>query len=204
MQASAAPPNPCHRQALLVIDMQNDFLLPDAPLCVANGMKCLPYVQQAVAAARRLGILVVWVIREHEPSGIDVERYREHLYRDGRPGATVKGTTGAAIIEGLHPLSTEPILIKKRFSAFFQTYLDLLLRRAAIENVVICGVQTPNCIRATACDAVALDYELVTVLNDATASASAEVQDTNMRDLRNVGVEVLNVDDWEDKCLSLA
>jgi hypothetical protein len=48
---------------------QNDFLLPDSPLCVKCGMGCLPKVQEAVAAARSSGVPVFWVIREHDPSG---------------------------------------------------------------------------------------------------------------------------------------
>lgn len=49
-------------------------------------------------------------------------------------------------------------IAKKRWSAFFQTHLDLLLRRLGVVNVVLAGVQTPNCIRGTAYDAIALDY----------------------------------------------
>ena len=54
-------------------------------------------------------------------------------------------------------------------------------------HVVICGVQTPNCIRATAYDAVSLDFD-VTVLPFSTASATKEINDSNLRDLRNIGV----------------
>ena len=63
-------------------------------------------------------------------------------------------------------------------------------------NVVICGVQTPNCIRQTAMDAVSLDFEKVTVLADATASATSEVQESNLRDLRNVSVATPTVEEW--------
>ena len=50
------------------------------------------------------------------------------------------------------------MVIKKRFSAFFQTSLDMMLRRCRVDRVVLCGFQTPNCIRASAFDAVSLDY----------------------------------------------
>ena len=58
-------------------------------------------------------------------------------------------------------LPGELVLVKRRFSAFFATHLDLLLRRLGTERLVVCGVQTPNCIRATAFDAVSLDYHQV-------------------------------------------
>ena len=62
------------------------------------------------------------------------------------------------------PLEVKPgdhYIAKKRWSAFFQTHLDLLFRRLGVANVVLAGVQTPNCIRGTAYDAIALDYPKV-------------------------------------------
>eukprot|EP00955_Chlamydomonas_euryale_P016785 179286-Chlamydomonas_euryale.AAC.1 len=49
---------------------QNDFLLPESPLCVKCGMACLPKVQEAVAKARANSVPIFWVIREHEPTGV--------------------------------------------------------------------------------------------------------------------------------------
>ena len=57
------------QQALLCIDMQNDFCLPDAPLRVNDAMKCLPFCQAAVACARERNVPVIWVIREHDGQG---------------------------------------------------------------------------------------------------------------------------------------
>lgn len=58
------------KQALVCIDMQNDFVLPDAPLLVKGAMECLPHCKCAVDAARRASIPVVWVIREHDSKGV--------------------------------------------------------------------------------------------------------------------------------------
>jgi nicotinamidase-related amidase len=55
--------------ALLVVDMQNDFCLPGAVLEVAGAMSCLPKVQEAVDAARRAGVHIIWVIRLHDKDG---------------------------------------------------------------------------------------------------------------------------------------
>lgn len=57
------------RNALVVIDMQNDFCLPNAILCVKGAMGCLPHVIEAVETARSFNIPIIWVIREHHPSG---------------------------------------------------------------------------------------------------------------------------------------
>ena len=86
--------------------------------------------------------------------------------------------------------------MKRRMSAFMNTHLESLLRRLGIDHVVLAGVQTPNCIRATATDAVCLDIPRVTVLADATASDTAEVQGANLFDMRNLGVWTPSVAEW--------
>ena len=170
-------------------------MLKDAPLCVAGGLQCVPLVARAVDAARLAGVPVVWVCREHHPSGVDVEASRKHLFELGRPGVCVSGTRGAALVEPLAARPGELYVVKKRWSAFFGTPLDVALRRMGVSRVVVAGVQTPNCIRHTAMDAVSLDYEAV-VLRDATASATTEVQEANCADMERAGVSLLSVDLW--------
>ena len=69
-------------------------------------------------------------------------------------------------------------------------------RRMGVQHVVIAGVQTPNCIRGTAWDALALDYPRVTVLADATASRSEAVQAANLEDMRCASVLTPTVAEW--------
>jgi len=184
------------KEALLVIDMQNDFCLPDAILCVKGAMTCLPRVVAAVEEARQRACPIFWVVREHDPSGVDVERTRVHLFPPHGPGATVAGSPGAELVS---PLKVEPgdiVISKKRFSSFFGTQLDMILRRLGTQRVVLCGVQTPNCIRGTATDALALDYEEILVLSDATASKSEPVQAANLEDMKNMGIANCTVAAW--------
>ncbi|XP_010234136.1 probable inactive nicotinamidase At3g16190 isoform X2 [Brachypodium distachyon] len=150
--------------AMLVIDMQKDFVDPamGSPVLVAGGEGVVPTVAEAVSVARERGIFVVWVVREHDPSGRDVELFRRHLYSGGK-GPTAKGSKGAELADGL--------VIKE-------------------------GVQTPNCIRQTAYDAVALDYEKVTVIIDATAAARPDIHLSNIRDMKNIGVEAPTLEEW--------
>lgn len=182
--------------ALLVIDMQNDFILPGGPMYVKGGAAIVPTVKQAVSFARSKGALIVWVLREHHPSGRDVELFRRHHYKTGHIGPTVKGTRGAALVDGLEPQPEDQIIVKYRFSAFFGTNLHSVLQCEGICNVVVVGVQTPNCIRQTVFDAVAHDYQSVMVITDATGAASAEVHSANLCDMRNVGVVTLSLTDW--------
>ncbi|KAF7053537.1 hypothetical protein CFC21_061433 [Triticum aestivum] len=182
---------------MLVIDMQKDFVDPamGSPLLVAGGEAVIPAVAEAVAVARKRGIFVVWVVREHDPSGRDVELFRRHLYSGGK-GPTVKGLKGAELADGLFIKEGDYKLVKTRFSAFFATHLDSVLKTLGMKNLVIVGVQTPNCIRQTVYDAVALDYEKVMVLTDATAAARPDIHLASIRDMKTIGVETPTLEEW--------
>ena len=172
--------------ALLVIDMQNDFCLPSADLFVAGAPAIAANVGRAVEGFRAAELPVVWVLRRHRADGSDVDRSRRALFAQ-RP--FLVESPGCDLVEGLSPLPEETVVIKRRWSAFFGTDLDLLLRRRGIERLYLAGVQTPNCIRTTACDANALDYGCV-VLSDATASATDAVQQANLFDMAHMGIEI--------------
>lgn len=177
------------KTALLVIDMQNDFILPGGPMHVAGGASIVPAVKESVALAREKGALIVWVVREHDAYGRDVELFRRPLYGEGKEKPTAKGTRGAELAGGLVIQEGDYKLVKTRFSAFFATNLHNLLQSAGITSLVVVGVQTPNCIRQTVFDAVAHNYFPVIVLADATAAATPAVHAANLFDMRNVAIE---------------
>lgn len=184
------------KTAMLVIDMQNDFIQPGGPLHVRGGEAIVPSVIKAVDVARKRGIFIIWVIREHDPYGRDVELFRRHFYGEGKGGPTAKGTKGAELVDGLVIREEDYKLVKTRFSAFFATHLHSLLQGAGIKNLLVVGVQTPNCIRQTVFDAVALDYQPVTVIVDATAAATPQIHDANIFDMKNIGVLTPTLDEW--------
>ena len=177
------------RPALLIIDMQNDFVLPDAPLCVRGAAPTVPVIRHLLLDAREAGIPVCHVIRCHNRDGSDVEKMRQPLFSDG-PGICVPGSEGARIVTPLLPLSGEYIICKRRFSAFFQTELDLLLRRLHVDSLLITGSQYPNCVRSTAVDGMSLDYD-VTVVTDACSAQTPEVAAANIYDMQHMGIACL-------------
>ncbi|XP_073145690.1 probable inactive nicotinamidase At3g16190 [Henckelia pumila] len=182
--------------ALLVIDMQNDFIFPGGPMHVKGGEAIVPNVIKAIEVSRSRGIPVIWVVREHDPLGRDVELFRRHLYFAGKPKPTSKGSKGAELVDGLEIKDGDYKLVKTRFSAFFNTHLHSYLQGVGIKNLVIIGVQTPNCIRQTVFDAVALDYQTVTVVVDATAAATPEIHIANIFDMSHVGVAIPTLEEW--------
>lgn len=176
--------------ALLVIDMQNDFVVPGAPLCVEGARHTLPALASMISEARKSGASVVYVCRSHSADGSDADPFRRHLFQSGA-GYCVEGTWGAQIVDALAPQAGDKIIVKRRFSAFFRTELDEWLRSRGICRLLIAGTQYPNCIRATAVDAASLDYDVI-ILTDCCSAANADVAEANIRDLRAMGIPCLN------------
>ncbi|KAG7625436.1 putative inactive nicotinamidase [Arabidopsis thaliana] len=186
--------------ALLVIDMQNDFIEEGAVTQVKGGKSIVPNVIRVVELARQRGILVIWVVREHDPQGRDVELFRRHNYSSEKVGPVVKGTVGAELVDGLMIKEEDDYkIVKTRFSAFFSTNLHSFLLTSGVTKLVIAGVQTPNCIRQTVFDAVALDYPNVTVITDATAAATPEIHAANILDMKNIGVKTPTLHEWSEE-----
>ncbi|CAF1934061.1 unnamed protein product [Brassica napus] len=187
--------------ALLVIDMQqNDFIEEGSVTQVKGGKAIVRNVIRVVELARQRGVLVVWVVREHDPQGRDVEIFRRHHYRSEKVGPVVKGTLGSKLVDGLNIREEEDYkIVKTRFSAFFGTHLHSFLQTSGVTKLVIAGVQTPNCIRQTVFDAVELDYPDVTVIVDATAAATPEIHTANILDMRNIGVKTPTLHEWSEE-----
>ncbi|XP_021298622.1 probable inactive nicotinamidase At3g16190 isoform X1 [Herrania umbratica] len=188
--------NKWKQTALIVIDMQKDYILEDKIMSVKGGKAIVPNVIKAVQIARQRGILVVWVVREHDYFGRDVELFRRHFYSPEKGGPTTEGSVGAELVDGLVIKEEDYKLVKTRFSAFFNTNLHGFLQSNGVNNLVVVGVQTPNCIRQTVFDAVAHDYQSVAVIVDATAAATPEVHDANIFDMKNIGVATPTLQEW--------
>ena len=84
----------------------------------------------------------------------------------------------------------EMVIVKPRWSAFFGTGLDGILKDHGIKNVILAGTTTPNCIRTTCYDAIAYDYRTL-ILEKCTSSRTADIQKANIEDMRRAGAEII-------------
>ncbi|OAY36657.1 hypothetical protein MANES_11G037100v8 [Manihot esculenta] len=135
--------------ALCVIDMQNDFILEDGLMRVDGGKAIVPNVIKAVEIARQGGVFVVWGVPEHDPLGRDRQLFCRHLYKD------------AELVDGLLMKESDNKLVKARFSAFFFWYNHRCSNSKLHSQTVL--------------DAVALNYQNVSVVVDATAAATPDI-----------------------------
>ena len=183
------------KSALLVIDMQNGFLSPRSPLYIAGAPATVPACARVIARCRAAGVPVVFVTRAYAADGSDVEKPRRAAFLAG--GRPLSPGCDEAISAAMPPeFGSAPEdchIVKPRYSAFFGTELDALLRRLGTERVILAGTTTPNCIRTSCYDAVSLDYD-VTVLSDCTSSVTAEIQESNLADMARAGAEIVSSD----------
>ena len=180
------------KAALLIIDMQNDFVLEGKPHQVPGARAVIPKIQAVLSEFRRRSLPVFHIVRIHRADGSDVEIFRQGRFRD-HPFA-VSGTHGGAVVDELAPQQGEYVLEKTRMSAFIGTELDLMLRTLGVTTVFVAGIQTPNCIRTTVFDAMAYNYPAV-LIDDATGAASEEIHRANARDMQNIGVRIVKTAD---------
>ena len=179
------------KTALVVIDMENAFIDPASPLCIQNALATVPACGQVIEKARERKIPVFFVNRIYRKNGSDVEFTRYQSWQDGdrylAPGST--GPLSIDVPKELKPKSGDYCIVKPRFSAFFQTELDLILRRLGVHTVILTGTTTPNCIRTSCYDGLSLDYNIL-ILEDCCSSNTEEIQRVNMEDMARIGAVV--------------
>ncbi len=171
------------KEALLVIDMLNDFVLPGAPLEVPDTRRIIKNIKREITAARAAAKPVIYICDAHDPDDKEFRRF-------GWPAHAVKGTRGAEIIEELRPEASDIVIQKNTYSGFYGTMLDDTLKRLGVDALRLTGCVTHICVMFTASDAVLRDYE-VAVVKDGVAGLAKEDHDAALRIMKNVmGVKI--------------
>ncbi|MBR1165245.1 isochorismatase family protein [Bradyrhizobium elkanii] len=157
------------RTVMIVVDMQNDFVAEGAKLRSAQAAAMVPRLAQTLKACRDKGIRVIYTAHVHRRDGSDMGLYDDLYSPIADRSSLVDGTEGVEIFNDLAPAPGEHVIKKHRYSAFFATDLDLILREWGITTVIISGTTTENCCQATARDAMFHNYKVV-FLSDATGT----------------------------------
>lgn len=174
------------KMAVIVIDMQNAFVSKGGMFDlsgedITRGQRIIEPIKRIIRAARAMGIRVIYVVHHyspdlHEAGGTDSGYwYSPHLskYREDpewKDKFIISGTWGAEITKELEPREDELVVVKPRYSAFFGTNLDAILKSINIKYLAFVGVATNICVEAAIRDACYLDYFPI-LISDATASA---------------------------------
>jgi ureidoacrylate peracid hydrolase len=166
------------RAALIVIDMQNAFgskggMFDKAGIDISGIQEAVPPTAAAVEAARQAGIKVVWIKMGFQPDlsdlgAEDVPNGFLFLHLGVKDGVLARDEWGTDIVDELTPDDGEPVIYKTRFSAFYRTELDELLRSYGAKHLMITGCTTSICVESTIRDAFFRDYHCI-LLEDCAA-----------------------------------
>lgn len=162
---------------LLVVDMQNFFLDPGGPAFIPGGLAVLPNVSKLIKSFRRRKLPVIYTAHVHKSKELDAG-----IMGWWWGGMILENTWEAEIHPDLAPLPEEKIIYKHRYSAFYNTDLEIVLRCLKVTDLVITGVMTNLCCESTARDAYFRDYRVFFPM-DATGAVNEEL---HLATLKNV------------------
>jgi nicotinamidase-related amidase len=182
------------RPALLIIDMQHDFLDIDAVTPAPGAEAIIPRVAEVADAARAAGVPVIYTQETHRRGRVDSGRELDPgagAYLTGGdplapvPEHCVEGTPGNEIVRELAPHAGDLHIVKRRYSCFIGTDLDLLLRNLDVQTLLITGVDSNVCVLWTVGHAFQLDYH-VRVIEDCVAGTSPGEHEASLLIMRNL------------------
>jgi nicotinamidase-related amidase len=148
------------KTALIVVDMQNDFVKEGGNLVVPDAEGTVPVIQDLLRLARDSGMKVVFTQDTHTEGDPEWDIWPEHVE---------EGSWGWRIVDELTPRENEFVVRKVRYDAFYGTHLDHFLRLWGIDTLVLCGTVANICVHYTAASA-ALRWYRVIVPKDATSA----------------------------------
>jgi biuret amidohydrolase len=179
--------------ALVIIDMQRDFLEPGGfGSMLGNDVSLLQRtiapLQEVLAAARAAGMTVVHTREGHRPDLADAPPAKLARGRlscgIGDPGpfgrVLVRGEDGHGIVDELAPVDGEPVIDKPGKGAFYATDLELMLRNAGVTRLIVTGVTTEVCVHTTVREANDRGFECL-VLSDCVGSYFPEFHEVGLR-----------------------
>ncbi len=178
--------------ALLMIDMQKGFLHPDGTMYWEDTESVIQNCLKALHTARQNKILIIHTQDQHRKGFKDFENY--HV-----PEHCLEGSFDAEYAEGFGPISEsgtlELGLIKRRYSAFFSTDLNMILRENDIKFLYVAGVKTNVCVRATIQDAYGLGFQ-VRLIQEATSSNRKHLAKASLEDIERYMGKVIKIDEF--------
>ena len=197
-----------NHSALIIIDMQRDFILPAATAEIPGTIQSVPKIQQLAQKYRKIDRPIIHMIRLYHQDGSNVDLCRRELVKSGKQ-IVIAGTLGAEIMDELKPsidttldskllLSgllqkigpTEWITYKPRWGAFYGTPLESHLHSLDVNTVVITGCNFPNCPRTTIYEASERDFRIVLVKD-----ATSQTYDKALEEMMSIGVSVMDTNE---------
>ena len=157
------------KTAMIVVDMQNDFVQEGAPIEIPRARAMVPRLNRLLDVCRAHQIPVIYIHHVIRGGDIDAGRLADHHAAIRNNKAIIAGTSNVEIYEGLKPHPGDLVVAKPRYSAFYGTDLEAILRSKGIDTLIISGTVTNVCCESTTRDAFSRDYKVI-FLSDGNAA----------------------------------
>jgi nicotinamidase-related amidase len=165
------------RSALMVVDMQNFFLDPESPTYTCGGPAIIGNIKHLIAAFRQANRPVIYTRHVHHPDGLDAG-----IMGWWWKGMCLEGSPESEVDPAIAPLPGDKVILKHRYSAFYNTDLETVLRTLKVEDIVMTGIMTNMCCESTTRDAYYRDHR-VFFMADATGSVTEEMHLSSLLNL---------------------
>lgn len=149
------------KTAVIVVDMQNDFVKEGAPIEIPRARDMVPELNRLLDTCRAHKIRVIYIHHVIRGGDIDAGRLADHHEAVRNNKALLEGTENVEIYDALKPHPGDLVVAKPRYSAFHGTDLEAILRSQGIETLIISGTVTDVCCQSTARDAFSRDYKVI-------------------------------------------
>jgi nicotinamidase-related amidase len=147
------------KTAIIIIDVQKDFF-KDREMR-RDSYRLIKRINELTKIGERNKIPVIWIKQQFKDDLSDA-----YLgMRQNKIKVTIAGTSGSRLLSKLSVRDFDISIIKKRYSAFYNTGLNDLLKKLKVNNLIIAGVKTYSCVRMTVIDAYQRDYEVIIALD---------------------------------------
>jgi biuret amidohydrolase len=157
------------KTAMIVVDMQNDFVQEGAPIEIPRARAMVPRLNRLLDVCRAHEIPVIYIHHVIRGGDIDAGRLADHHEVIRNNQAIIAGTRNVEIYEELRPHPGDLVVAKPRYSAFYGTDLEAILRSKGIDTLIISGTVTNVCCESTTRDAFSRDYKVI-FLSDGNAA----------------------------------
>lgn len=179
--------------ALVIVDMQVDFVDPDSPsTCAPMAQERMPAIRRLLSAARESKVPICFTMGLVAPDLSDVGLWKGRAHRTGL--CQIEGTKGAEIVPELQPIQGERVVEKRRPSGFFGTDLHQYLQARDVDTILLAGSSMSGCVRATAVDAFSHDY-LTSIVRECVIDRTEEVLERNLFDVEAKYVDAVSLDE---------
>ena len=198
--------------ALIIIDVQRDFVLSGSSAEIPGTIQAVPYIQILAKGYRDLGYPIIHAVRLYHQDGSNVDPCRREAVMNGKQ-IVIAGSVGAEIMDELKPSTitrldsslllsgrlqhigpVEWIMYKPRWGAFYRTHLEEHLRSLSVNTVIIAGCNFPNCPRTTIYEASERDFRIVLA-----PDATSQTYEKALEEMSSIGVSIMDTSkciDW--------